>query len=69
LTPKYRQLVADAAASKRIHHLRSANQIRSFIEAIKKEWQDDDSADREKNGRESGQRKGKRSELYKPHIG
>jgi adenylate kinase family enzyme len=37
LTPKYRQLVADAAASKRIHHLRSANQIRSFIEAIKKE--------------------------------
>jgi adenylate kinase family enzyme len=38
LTPKYRQLVADAAGSKRVHHLRSANQIRSFLEAIKKEW-------------------------------
>ena len=37
LTPKYRQLVVDAAGSKRVHHLRSANQIRSFLEAIKKE--------------------------------
>jgi hypothetical protein len=36
LTPKYRQLVADAAASKRVHHLRSPAQIRSFLEAVKK---------------------------------
>src|SRR5438874_1883335 len=36
LTPKYRQLVADTAGSKRVHHLRSANQIQSFLEAIKK---------------------------------
>jgi len=37
LTPKYRHLVADAAASKRVHHLRSPAQIRSFLEAVKKE--------------------------------
>jgi adenylate kinase family enzyme len=37
LTPKYRQLVAETAASKRVHHLRSPAQIRSFLEALKKE--------------------------------
>jgi adenylate kinase family enzyme len=37
LTPKYRQLVAEAAASKRVHHLRSAVQIHSLLEAVKKE--------------------------------
>jgi adenylate kinase family enzyme len=37
LTPKYRLLVAEAAASKRVHHLRSAAQIHSFLEAMKKE--------------------------------
>jgi adenylate kinase family enzyme len=37
LTPKYRQLVADAAASKRVHHLRSRAQIRRFLEAVKNE--------------------------------
>jgi nicotinamide riboside kinase len=37
LTPRYRQLVVDAAASKRVHHLRSPVQIRSFLEAVKKE--------------------------------
>lgn len=37
LTPKYRQLVADAAASKRVHHLRSPAQIRSLLEAVGKE--------------------------------
>jgi adenylate kinase family enzyme len=36
-TPKYRQLVAEAAASKRVHHLRSVAQIRSFLEAVRKE--------------------------------
>jgi adenylate kinase family enzyme len=37
LTPKYRQIVADAAASKRVHHLRSRAQMQSFLEAIKNE--------------------------------
>jgi adenylate kinase family enzyme len=38
LTPRYRQFVADAAASKRVHHLRSARDIRAFLEAVKHEW-------------------------------
>ena len=38
LTPRYRQLVADAAASKRVHHLRSRAQMRSFLEALEKEY-------------------------------
>lgn len=37
LTPKYRQLVAHAAASKRVHHLRSPAKIRAFLEAVRKE--------------------------------
>ena len=37
LTPKYRQLVTEAAASKRVHHLRSRAQIHSFPETVKKE--------------------------------
>lgn len=37
LTPKYRLLVADAATSKRVHHLRSAAQIHSFLKAMKEE--------------------------------
>jgi adenylate kinase family enzyme len=37
LTPRYRQLVAEAAASKRVHHLRSHHEIRAFLEAIRKE--------------------------------
>jgi hypothetical protein len=37
LTPKYRQLIADAAVSKRVHHLRSVAQISSFLEAAKEE--------------------------------
>ena len=37
LTPKYRRLVAERAALKRVHHLRSAAQIRSFLEAVKNE--------------------------------
>jgi adenylate kinase family enzyme len=35
LTSKYRQLVADGAASKRVHHLRSRREIYSFLEATK----------------------------------
>jgi adenylate kinase family enzyme len=37
LTPKYRQLVTEAAASKRVHHLRSPAQTQSFLEAVKNE--------------------------------
>jgi adenylate kinase family enzyme len=38
LTPKYRQLIADAALSKRVHHLRSQTQMESFLENLKKEY-------------------------------
>jgi len=37
LTPKYRQLVADARSSKRVHHLRSAAEIAAFLQAVKRE--------------------------------
>ena len=37
LTPRYRQLVADAASTKQVHHLRSAAEMRSFLEAIDRE--------------------------------
>jgi adenylate kinase family enzyme len=37
LTPRYRQLVADAASTKRVHHLRSPAEMRVFLAAIKKE--------------------------------
>lgn len=35
LTPRYRQLVADAASTKRVHHLRSPAEMSAFLEAIK----------------------------------
>jgi len=35
LTPRYRQLVADAAGSKRVHHLRSPAEIASFLKAVR----------------------------------
>jgi adenylate kinase family enzyme len=37
LTPRYRQLVTDAAASKRVHHLRSPAGMRAFLDAVKQE--------------------------------
>ena len=37
LTPKYRQLIAEAAASKRVYRLRSPDQFGAFLEAVKKE--------------------------------
>jgi adenylate kinase family enzyme len=37
LTPRYRQFVAAAAASKRVHHLRSPTQIRLFLETVEKQ--------------------------------
>jgi len=37
LTPKYRQLVADAAASKRVYHVRSRAEMAAFLNAIKRD--------------------------------
>jgi adenylate kinase family enzyme len=37
LTPKYRLLVAEQTASKRVHHLKSVAQIHSFLNAVKRE--------------------------------
>jgi adenylate kinase family enzyme len=37
LTPKYRQLVAEAAASKRVHHLTSKREIADFLDAVRRE--------------------------------
>ena len=37
LAPKYRQLVADAAALKRVHHLTSPSRIRHFLAAVEQE--------------------------------
>lgn len=35
LTPRYRQLVADARTSKRVHHLKSASEIATFLHAVR----------------------------------
>jgi hypothetical protein len=37
LTPRYRQLVADVASSKRVHHVKSPAEMRAFLTAIKHE--------------------------------
>jgi adenylate kinase family enzyme len=41
LTPKYRRLVSEAAAAKRVHHLTSPRQMRAFLNAIKQEYRSD----------------------------
>jgi adenylate kinase family enzyme len=38
LTPRYRQLVADLAASKRVHHIKSPAEMTAFLGAIKREF-------------------------------
>ena len=38
LTPRYRQLVADMAASKRVHHLKSPAEMAALLDAIKREF-------------------------------
>ena len=38
LTPRYRQLVADAAAAKRVHHLKSPADVKAFLTVIKREY-------------------------------
>ena len=40
LTPKYRQLVAEQAPHKRVHHLRSASAIKAFVGAVTNEYSD-----------------------------
>jgi adenylate kinase family enzyme len=37
LTPRYRQLVADVAASKRVHHVTSPGGMTAFLNAIERE--------------------------------
>ncbi len=37
LTPRHRQFVADAAASKRVYHLRSPAGMRAFLDGVKQE--------------------------------
>jgi len=37
LTPRYRRLVAEAAATKRVHHLKSQREMRAFLHAVEKE--------------------------------
>lgn len=38
MTPRYRQLVADVAASKRVHHVTSPAEIKAFLEVIGREF-------------------------------
>lgn len=38
LTPRYRQLVAEQAAHKRVHHLRSVKEIAAFLDAVGDEF-------------------------------
>ena len=38
LAPRYRQLVTDAATSKRTHHLKSPADMAGFLDAIKREY-------------------------------
>ena len=37
LTPKYRQLVVGAAASKEVHHLKSPAEMKAFLAAVRRE--------------------------------
>jgi len=37
LTPEYRRYVANAAATKRVHHLRSSAEMRAFLAAVRQE--------------------------------
>ena len=38
VTPKYRQLVAEMAASKRVAHLRSAREVAAFLDDVRSEF-------------------------------
>ena len=39
LTPRYRQLVVEMAASKRVHHLKSPSEMTAFLAAVKRDRQ------------------------------
>jgi|SRR5215204_3630149 len=45
LTPKYRQLVADSAPSKRIHHLKSRSDMKAFLQGVARVQQADSGPD------------------------
>jgi adenylate kinase family enzyme len=38
LTPRYRQLVATEATSKRVHHLKSPAEMAAFLDAVEREY-------------------------------
>ena len=38
MTPRYRQLVIDASASKRVHHVKSPAEMKAFLDAIRREY-------------------------------
>jgi hypothetical protein len=38
LTPRYRRLVTDVAASKRVHHMKSRAEMAAFLAAVKREY-------------------------------
>lgn len=38
LTPRYRQLVADAGSSKEVHHLTSPAEMKAFLDAVRREY-------------------------------
>ena len=38
LTPRYRQLVADVAKAKRVHHIKSAAEIAAFLGTVRREY-------------------------------
>ena len=38
MTPKYRQLVKNMSASKRVHHVKSPAEMKAFLDAIRREY-------------------------------
>ncbi len=38
LTPRYRQLVAEEASHKRVHHLKSPRAMKAFLHAVRQEY-------------------------------
>jgi hypothetical protein len=38
LTPKYRKFLKEAAATKRVHHMRTPRQIADFLRALRNEY-------------------------------
>jgi adenylate kinase family enzyme len=38
LTPRYRKLISDARSTKRVHHLQSPAEMKSFLEGVQQEY-------------------------------